>query len=69
LKELDQVGQAFGELVDALLEFCGTDHAHLEPRNCADPADVLLDGNRPVLQQLACRQQCPTFRTIWAPQE
>ncbi|ADV14770.1 hypothetical protein Mesau_05755 [Mesorhizobium australicum WSM2073] len=58
---LDQVRQAFGELADAILEACGTGLAKLEPEIAQDPPDVVLDGSRLVLQQLACRQQCPTF--------
>lgn len=59
--DFGQIGHSFGELADAGLELDGADHPNLETEVAQQPADVVFDGDRLILQEFARHQQGPAL--------
>ena len=56
-----QVGMVLDKLFDPHLELYRANHAHLETEVAQRGAQIVLDGDRLRLQQLAMGQQHPQF--------
>ena len=59
--QLGKIRQGLDKLPDARLELQRSHHAHLETEVTQSPAQVVLDGDRLRLQQLAVGQQHAQF--------